>query len=222
MTNPLQNAGRVPPRPKSFSEKLSELPDADREWLAARHPEWFDGPPSPVKISMPAWHADLPTDNEVDQLLALVERTWPRLKPTRDEPGHRAGFLGAMRRLVFARRSEKLNADRGLLWFADEATCWLADRGAQLRVSGKAFLSAALVSRIAATAADRFPHDVELALSLGDGHANLAWQETLRSMELLPPLPPRRPPPPADDAFRPKVVRVPSRAERLIPGRIEE
>ncbi len=172
--------------------------------------------PSPVGVTPISRPAGLPTPVEIDRLLAIVEAAWPRLQPTDEEPHHRAAFVLAMHRVTFSYRTDRLDASRGLDFFMSECNEWLARYGLG-RVSAKAFTAACAASGIRMTTLSRWPFDVEFCLSAGDGKATDAWRTVLALGGLQPPLPPRRPP----VLDKPLHIVLPSREDRLRPGRVD-
>lgn len=130
--------------------------------------------------------ADLPNADQLAQLLALVEGTYPQLKPNADEPHHRAHVFNALRFLANVRRSEKLSPRFGLYYFQDWCGQFLRDNAILTGVSPRALMAAIVASGdIKFSALTRFPFDISLGLYPSEASVpSNAW----RSFRLLAPV----------------------------------
>jgi len=136
----------------------------------------------------------LPTESETDRLLALVEAAHPRLVPGNGEPDHRQHFVNAVHYLTFARRSDQFSKYAATV-FADDAARWVTANGYSSGGCGlRAFCAACVASGVATATFDRFPYDVEIALSLGANTAQpfAGWKDVLAAGRVPQPVQPKR------------------------------
>jgi hypothetical protein len=123
---------------------------------------------------------DLPTDNEVDRLIALVEQAHPKLCPAPNETSHRQHFINALHFLTFAFRSESFSQYASSVHL-DECAVWLQKFDLPGGTSMKAFVAAAIAQRFGHSKTDDFPFGIELCVGLGASARPLAgWRKTLR------------------------------------------
>jgi hypothetical protein len=136
--------------------------------------------------------ADLPNEDEVNQLLTLVESTHPVLRPGPNEKNYAHHFINALHYLTFAYRKDDFSHYAASV-FIDEASSWLSRFDISGGTSLRAFVAAAIVSRVKYAPLDQYPFGIELGLSLGgSGQAIAAWRETLSAGKVPPPTEPKR------------------------------
>jgi hypothetical protein len=131
--------------------------------------------------------ADLPSDEELEQLLQLVESKYPILScQTQSE---KDAFFNALHFLCFVFRLDKPSTEYGVsVWF-DEFRSWALSRGYDgVRMSLKPFTAAAVASGVAYSPISEYPY-VSFGLSLGGaGVPSNAWRDVLRTRSLSPPV----------------------------------
>jgi hypothetical protein len=135
----------------------------------------------------------LPTDAEFEQLIDLVLARWPQLCRS-DNQTFGAEFRAAFQRLQHLGRRDKLDTERALSWWTDDARDWLCEHqlGGRVLVSSPAFTAAVVAcGDIGYTALDNFPCDVSFALQFGGGGVRPSsdgWREVLATGSLPKPM----------------------------------
>jgi hypothetical protein len=109
---------------------------------------------------------EAPNQEQLEALIALVERRWPQLRPSVDsERDHRIYVRSAMAWCSFCYRRDALNTKYAATYFLDASRRWLArfDLGS---TSLKGLAVAAIASGIRTSPMDEFPY---ISLAIGDG-----------------------------------------------------
>lgn len=177
--------------------------------------------PSPSAIGpAPLPRVPMPSETDVDQLLDVVHRAYPVLLPRSDDVGYRQQIVRALFYLMFARRVSEPSTAHFFTFWLDQCEQFLRERGFNgVRVNIAAFTTAIVASGVSFYALDTFPTNISFGLALGQANKpSTGWRDVLRSGQVPPPTA-RRTPLPLDN--RPMRVIVPSREERLRPGRVE-
>jgi hypothetical protein len=131
--------------------------------------------------------ADLPSDFELDQLLALVEHRHPILKSAPSDAQHRKAFANAIHYLTFAHRVPEFSKYAATV-FLDECNMWLSRFTIPGGTSMKAFVAAAVVMRFQYADLKDFPYGIELGIALGSsGRAVAGWRNTLAVGKVMEP-----------------------------------
>jgi hypothetical protein len=138
------------------------------------------------KVGLLPQSVDLPNENEVDRLIALVEEAHPKLKPAENETSHRQHFANAIYFLSFAYRAENFSQYQATVHL-DECTTWLQKFDIAGGTSMKAFVAGAIAQRFNHSKTDDFPFGIELAIGLGSSARPFAgWRVTLRNGRVPP------------------------------------
>jgi hypothetical protein len=126
----------------------------------------------------------LPTESELLGLLNILARSHPKLAS--DDAEARASFASAIHWLSYARRTEKLNADRAISFFADLGNEWFRRHNLRGHMDGRGVMAAAICSRVLYSI-----QPASLALSIGgevEHDPDLTWRKTLNAGSVLPPM----------------------------------
>lgn len=164
------------------TDELKELQDENFRLRAMLARAGVTVPPS----------AELPNEEELDKLIAMVEAAHPRLKcPDGSKEfiaANKTEVFNAIHFLCFAFRTEKLATQRSPAFWFDALREWAANRGyANVKVNLRPFTVAAIASRVAYSPIDNYPY-LSFGLSLGGvGQPSTAWRDTLRTRTLVPP-----------------------------------
>jgi hypothetical protein len=131
---------------------------------------------------------DLPTDNQVDRLIAIVTEAHPKLKPAENETAYRQHFINSLHYLTFAFRADNFSQYATTVHL-DECSTWLQKFDLVGGTSMKAFVAAAIAQRFNHSKTDDYPYGIELAIGLGaSAHPVMAWRTTLRDGRVPPPV----------------------------------
>ena len=182
-------------RVAALERQVAELQDfaALRPW---RQPEQRQE--QQVKIGAPALpRLAMPNADQLDQLLTIVLRQYPALRARDDEPDDfRAQFRSAFTRLMHCGRRDKVDTERTLSWWCDDAREWCRQHHVNPSwVGGGALVASALAhGDIPFTSLDAWPH-ISLGLQFGGGGREPLgkWHTVLTTGKLLEPMPPQHP-----------------------------
>lgn len=138
---------------------------------------------------------DLPSDNEIDRLIALVLDKYSQLRISDPHIDYRGQFANALHYFSYVGRSEKADSKHAVSFWIDECGAWLDRQGwVHDRLLPAPFIAALICSRIPFEQFSQ-PSAVNVGLHLGaSGRPSDAWRETLMS-GLPEPMEPRRPQP---------------------------
>jgi|HubBroStandDraft_2_1064218.scaffolds.fasta_scaffold43103_5 hypothetical protein len=129
--------------------------------------------------------ADLPNEEELDQLLAKVEARFPALRCPKgaDVAAHKRQFAFAIRYLAFAYRLDRPNTTYAATFWIDNCREFLRSQGFHPTEMGlRPFVAAAVASGICFESLDEFPFGISLGINLGSaGQPSNAWRGVLRS-----------------------------------------
>ena len=146
-------------------------------------------------------------------VLEIVLDRYPQLRPRSDQQGFDAQFRVAFQRLLHSGRRDKLDVNRGLEFWTDDARTWSQQHSPAVTVltNGAAFV-AALVSQgdVPYAPLDNFPCDLGFGLqAYGGGRPSAGcWRVVLETGGLLEPTP----------LDRPVAIKSPSRVRQLAIG----
>jgi hypothetical protein len=138
-------------------------------------------------VSIPP-RADLPSDEELEQLIKLVASKYPVLSCS--DAREKDQFFNALHFFCFAYRTpDRLATECSFAYWADTFNDWARSRGYDgARVGVKAFTAAAVASGVAHSPIDNFPYiNFGLALGSAGGPPSTAWRDTLRTRSLPSP-----------------------------------
>jgi hypothetical protein len=155
-------------------------------------------PPSPVKITHPPLaKIVLPTEDEFHRLLEIVLIQYPQLRPREDSAGYSAQFRSAFVRLAHIGRRDKVDPQRGLGFWVDDASEFC--RRHQINppwITGGAFTTAVIAHADIKFVIEDWPHAFVCSLQWGGGgHECRGWWKRALGGALLEPTPPLHPPP---------------------------
>jgi hypothetical protein len=164
-----------------------------------------------VRITNPPLaNVAMPNEQQFDRLLETVVQRFPVLRPREDVADFNAQFRAAFKRLTYLGRREKVDTNRALSWWCDDAREWCRrHRVNPSWINGAAFVAAALAhGDIAYTTLDEWPH-VSLGLQFtGGGVPAKDWWHRVLAGTLLDPVP----------SPYPKAAASPARAQQLAMG----
>ena len=164
-----------------------------------------------VRVLHPVRRLTVPTDGEFARLLGIVVERYPQLRS--EYPSFQAEFCAAWKRLQHIGRRDRLDTDRGLGWWLDDAAQWLRENSVSpTSITGPAFVSALVAQGdVGYAPLDNYPCDLGFALQFGGGGrpaSNDGWRHVLQTGNL-------RAPTPLD---RPIVTKSPSRVRQIAIG----
>jgi hypothetical protein len=162
-----------------LAKRIDALEALQRPRAATRELE----PQITVTYPTPRLGAHGPTDDEVTQLLDLVWRTYPVLKPrdlrTERLDEYRAEFKNAVNYLSWARRTAAPDTRYATSYWTD---------GIPGGTTLGPFVAAAVVCGVPYAPLDRCPYDLAFGLTLGTtDRPSFAWRETLATKEVPKP-----------------------------------
>ena len=157
----------------------------------------------PVRVtSPPLARLVLPTEEEFQRLFTVVTSRYPILKLRADSPDYFPQFKAAFIRLSHCGRRDKVDHQRGLGFWIDDASEWC--RRHQIRpseISGGALTIAVIAHADIKFVMADWPHDTAFALQFGGGGYDAkGWWRRALAGTLLDPVPPLHPLPAASPA----------------------
>ena len=149
-------------------------------------------PPSPVKMSRLVSKVTLPTQDEYPRLLRVVLDHHPILRPRADTPDYFAQFKSAFIRLSHCGRRDKIDNQRGLGFWVDDASDWCCRHNVNPPwISGGAFTAAVIACGDVEFVIEDWPHDFVCSLMFGGGGRDAKdWWRRALAGTLLDPTPP--------------------------------